>query len=55
MTVTMVTVGYGDMGPTHTNNVEMLLSIITILIACGVFVKYLKKIQKIYMYKKLKK
>lgn len=31
----MVTVGYGDVTPV--NNVEKLLSICTILIACGVF------------------
>lgn len=38
MTVTMVTVGYGDMGPNLTNNLEIVMCIITMLIACGVFV-----------------
>ncbi len=40
MTVTMVTVGYGDMSPTSTNPYEIILSIITMLIACGVFVNF---------------
>lgn len=36
MTVTMVTVGFGDISPV--NDGEILLCIITMLIACGVFV-----------------
>ncbi len=35
MTVTMCTVGYGDILPV--NSYEQLLSIFTIMIACGVF------------------
>lgn len=34
-TVTMITVGYGDILPR--NEVEMILSVITMMIACGVF------------------
>lgn len=34
-TVTMVTVGYGDMGPK--NDVEYIVCIINMLISCGVF------------------
>lgn len=36
ITVTMVTVGFGDISPV--NNEEVLLCIVTMLIACGVFV-----------------
>lgn len=35
MTVTMVTVGYGDITPVNSN--EYLLSILTMVIACGMF------------------
>lgn len=35
MTVTMVTVGYGDITPL--NEYERLLSVVTILLACGIF------------------
>jgi hypothetical protein len=35
MTVTMVTVGYGDIAPT--NNIETIVNIIITLISCGVF------------------
>lgn len=38
MTVTMVTVGFGEITPTSTNSLEILLCIFTMLIACGVFV-----------------
>ena len=34
-TVTMITVGYGDIGPS--NEIEMILCVFTMLIACGVF------------------
>lgn len=34
-TVTMITVGYGDITPT--NSLEYLLSILTMIIACGMF------------------
>lgn len=34
-TVTMITVGYGDISPKNTN--EMIISVLTMLIACGVF------------------
>lgn len=39
MTVTMVTVGFGEISPTSTNSGEVILCIFTMLIACGVFVK----------------
>jgi hypothetical protein len=35
MTVTMVTVGYGEITPT--NNLETIVNIISMVIACGVF------------------
>ena len=35
MTVTMITVGYGDITPT--NNIETVVNIISMMIACGVF------------------
>jgi len=34
-TVTMITVGYGDILPQ--NNLEMVLCVVTMMIACGVF------------------
>jgi hypothetical protein len=35
MTVTMITVGYGDIAPT--NNFETIVNIVSMMIACGVF------------------
>ncbi len=39
VTVTMITVGYGDITPQ--NPVEMLICIFTMLFSCGVFAQYI--------------
>lgn len=45
MTVTMVTVGYGDITPV--NEYERMFSVLTILLACGIFAYSINEIGQI--------
>lgn len=44
----MVTVGYGEISPTSSNSIEVLLCIITMLIACGVFAYAINEIGLVF-------